>query len=97
MNVLWRLKDMLHSHCEHDLAIEVVEHSVTPTWDDDTSLGPIYVSWKQTIAQVEQVSGRSFSLWRESAQLLEGSGLQDIIYSFLEQRSENAVFFSMWF
>jgi trans-aconitate methyltransferase len=58
--------------------IEVVEHSVTPTWDNDTSLGPIYASLEQTIAQVEQVSGRSFSIWRESAQLLEGSGFQDI-------------------
>ncbi|CEL11726.1 hypothetical protein ASPCAL14823 [Aspergillus calidoustus] len=58
--------------------IEVVEHSVTPIWDDDTSLGPIYALWEQTMAQVEQVSGRSFSIWRESTQVLEGSGFQDI-------------------
>ncbi|EAA60186.1 hypothetical protein AN5091.2 [Aspergillus nidulans FGSC A4] len=58
--------------------IEVVEHSITPIWDADTSLGPIYALWEQTMAQVEQVSGRSFSIWRESAQVLEGSGFQDI-------------------
>jgi trans-aconitate methyltransferase len=58
--------------------IEVVEHSVTPTWDNDTSLGSIYALWEQTITQLKQVSGRSFSIWHESAQLLEGSGFYDI-------------------
>jgi trans-aconitate methyltransferase len=63
--------DVFFRHCWTSLRpggyIEVVEHSVTPTWDDDTSLGSIYALWEQTITQVEQVSGRSFLIWHESA------------------------------
>jgi hypothetical protein len=59
--------------------IEIVEHSVTPVSDDDGGLGQPYRLWEQTIAEAEQRSGRSFSIWCESAQLLESCGFQDVV------------------
>jgi trans-aconitate methyltransferase len=74
--------DMFFRQCWNSLRpggyVEVVEHSVTPFLDDTTLSCPHYALWERTIALAEQASGKSFSIWRESAQLLERSGFRDI-------------------
>jgi hypothetical protein len=68
-------RDMFFRQCWNSLRpggyVEVIEHSVTPILDDATLSCPRYALWDRTIAQTEQASGKRFSIWRESAQLLE--------------------------
>jgi hypothetical protein len=47
--------------------VEVVEHSVTPIFDDATIFCPYYALWERTSAQAEQAPDNRFSIERESA------------------------------
>lgn len=60
--------------------IEVVEHSVEPISDDDT-VGPdhFYTHWGQTVVESGNLSGKSFTIWRESADRLKRLGFEDVV------------------
>lgn len=60
--------------------IEVVEHSVEPVSDDDT-VGPnhFYVEWGKTVVESGKVSGKTFTIWRESADRLRRLGFEDVV------------------
>ncbi|KAL4780134.1 S-adenosyl-L-methionine-dependent methyltransferase [Aspergillus varians] len=60
--------------------VEVVEHSVEPI-SEDGGLGSnhIYPLWGESIALAGQASGKSFSIWRDSAQRLKDTGFQDVV------------------
>jgi hypothetical protein len=47
--------------------VEVVEHSVTPIFDDATIFCPYYALWERTSAQAEQAADNRFSIQRISA------------------------------
>lgn len=60
--------------------IEVVEHSVEPIADDG-SVGPnhFYRLWGQTVVDSGRKFGKSFTIWRESAERLKRAGFEDVV------------------
>ena len=60
--------------------IEVVEHSVEPVADDG-SVGPnhFYQLWGQTVVDSGRAFGKSFTIWRESAERLKRAGFEDVV------------------
>lgn len=60
--------------------IEVVEHSVEPISDDDT-VGPdhFYTLWGRTVVEAGNAFGKTFTIWRESADCLRRAGFEDVV------------------
>lgn len=60
--------------------VEVVEHSVEPTADDG-SVGPnhFYRLWGKTVVQSGIKFGKTFTIWRESAERLKRAGFVDVV------------------
>lgn len=59
--------------------IEIVEHSVYPICDDG-SMGPdhFYHSWGQTVIEMGEKFGKSFTIWEEAKRRLEKAGFVDV-------------------
>jgi len=59
--------------------VEILEHAVTPTADDDT-VGPnsFYTLWGNTVIELGERSGKSFAIWKESKERLESAGFVDV-------------------
>lgn len=59
--------------------VEVVEHSVEPVSDDET-VGPnhFYKLWGETVVLSGVQFGKSFTIWRESADRLRRAGFVDV-------------------
>lgn len=76
--------DEFFSHCFNCLRpggyVEVVEHSVEPVADDG-SVGPnhFYKLWGQTVIESGLHFGKSFTIWRESAERLKRAGFEDVV------------------
>ncbi|KAL2811710.1 S-adenosyl-L-methionine-dependent methyltransferase [Aspergillus granulosus] len=76
--------DEFFRQCWHCLKpggyIEVVEHSVQPIADDDT-MGPdhFYLEWGQVVIDSGRQSGKTFTIWEESASRLKNAGFVDVI------------------
>ncbi|BCR91145.1 uncharacterized protein ACHE_61031S [Aspergillus chevalieri] len=60
--------------------VEVVEHSVEPT-SDDGSVGPnhFYRLWGETVVQSGVKFGKTFTIWKESAERLKRAGFVDVV------------------
>lgn len=60
--------------------VEVVEHSVEPVSDDET-VGPdhFYNLWGDTVVQAGNSFGKSFTIWRESADRLRRVGFEHVV------------------
>lgn len=60
--------------------VEVVEHSVEPT-SDDGSVGPdhFYTLWGRTVVDAGNNFGKSFTIWRESADRLRRVGFEHVV------------------
>lgn len=78
--------DAFFAQCWHSLKpggyLEVVEHSVEPISDDNT-VGPdhFYTFWGRTVVESGQYFGKSFTIWRESADLLRRAGFDNVVES----------------
>lgn len=60
--------------------IEIVEHAIFPV-DDDGSIGPdsFYRVWESTMAQAAAKTGKSYTIWEESADRLRACGYEDVV------------------
>jgi SAM-dependent methyltransferase len=60
--------------------VEIVEHSVQPVADDD-SMGPdhFYHTWGETVIDMGNKFGKSFTIWNESAERMRRAGFVDVV------------------
>lgn len=60
--------------------VEIVEHSVWPVSDDET-VGPdhFFTLWGQTVVDCGNAFGKSFTIWKESKELMERAGFEDVV------------------
>ncbi|KAL4992696.1 S-adenosyl-L-methionine-dependent methyltransferase [Aspergillus falconensis] len=76
--------DEFFRHCWQCLKpggyIEVVEHSVQPIADDGT-MGPdhFYHEWGRVVVESGERSGKTFTIWEESAERLKRAGFVDVV------------------
>lgn len=72
--------DQAYLHTKPGGWIEIVEHSVCPT-SDDGSMGPdhFYHSWGQTVCDMGEIFGKSFTIWEEAKERLEKAGFVDVV------------------
>jgi hypothetical protein len=57
-----------------------VEHSVQPIADDGT-MGPdhFYHEWGRVVVESGERSGKTFTIWQESAERLKRGGFVDVV------------------
>ncbi|KAF2727590.1 S-adenosyl-L-methionine-dependent methyltransferase [Polyplosphaeria fusca] len=69
-----------YAHTKPGGWIEIVEHSVQPTADDDT-MGPdhFYHRWGDTVVEMGEIFGKSFTIWNEAKERLEKAGFVDVV------------------
>ncbi|GAB7348091.1 hypothetical protein MBLNU459_g6116t2 [Dothideomycetes sp. NU459] len=60
--------------------VEIVEHSTWPVSDDET-IGPdhFYSLWGRTVEELSAKWGKSFSVWKNSKDILERAGFVDVV------------------
>jgi Methyltransferase domain len=59
--------------------IEIVEHAVEPTCDDDTQPPDhFYWQWGAKVVECGERIGKSFTIWREAKERLERAGFVDV-------------------
>ena len=60
--------------------VEILEHSVQPRSDDD-SVGPdhFYTRWGNTVVEMGEKRGKSFTAWKETKERLEKAGFVDLV------------------
>ncbi|KAH8821457.1 S-adenosyl-L-methionine-dependent methyltransferase [Xylogone sp. PMI_703] len=68
-----------YKHTKPGGYVEILEHSVWPRADDD-SLKPdgFYNYWGQTVMEVSEKFGKSFTIWEESKARLEKAGFVNV-------------------
>ncbi|KAF2253092.1 S-adenosyl-L-methionine-dependent methyltransferase [Trematosphaeria pertusa] len=68
-----------YNHTKPGGWIEIVEHSVQPT-SDDGSQGPdhFFHLWGQTVIEMGQKFGKSFTIWNEAKERMEKAGFVDV-------------------
>ncbi|KAF2806714.1 S-adenosyl-L-methionine-dependent methyltransferase [Mytilinidion resinicola] len=60
--------------------IEVVEHSVQPVSDDDTvDADHFFTLWGNTVIEMGERFGKSFTIWNEAKERLERAGFVDVV------------------
>lgn len=60
--------------------VEIVEHGILPVADDG-SIGPdsFYRVWEATMSQASVKTGKSYTIWKESADRLRACGYEDVV------------------
>jgi len=60
--------------------LEILEHSVQPVSDDETA-GPesFYRLWGDTVIEMGERRGKSFSIWKESRERMEKAGFEGLV------------------
>jgi hypothetical protein len=69
-----------HSALKPGGYLEILEHSVQPVSDDNT-VGPetFYTLWGNTVIEMGERRGKSFSIWKESRDRMERAGFEDLV------------------
>jgi ubiquinone/menaquinone biosynthesis C-methylase UbiE len=69
-----------YAHTKPGGWIEIVEHSVHPIADDET-MGPdhFYHLWGETVIELGEKFGKSFTIWEESKVRMEKAGFVDVV------------------